>query len=146
MIGSWILTSDEFAVDNHMRREVYSPGAYLAASRRERIWHIEVHLPVKDVVLDPLFLGRRENGHFVAGVLPALGPLFCFLLVACDERRTKFSRVRQCRDERDRSVTKQRRRLCVFMEMTKDLARVGILHQIDDRRLTSGHEDGVVTV
>src|SRR5262245_641989 len=57
MVRSWILTSDEFAIDNHVRREIDRAGGHLAASRAERIRHVEVHLRVKNLVLDPLLFG-----------------------------------------------------------------------------------------
>src|SRR5215470_9826614 len=43
-------------------------------------------------------------------------------------------------------MAEQCRRLRVLMEVTKDLARVRVLHQVDDWRLPTGHEHASVAV
>src|SRR5215831_13829286 len=107
MVGPWILTSDELAIDNHVGLEIDCAGDYISTSCLKCVGHVEIHLRVKDVVFDPLFFGCRKNSHLVAGILPALSPFFGFVLISCDERCAKLSRVGHCRDERDRAMAEQ---------------------------------------
>src|SRR5215468_874934 len=137
MVGPRVLTSNELAIDDDVRLEI-RPGAHLATRSIERIRHVEIHLRVKDVVFDPLLFRGREDGHVVAGILPALGPFFGFLLIARDERRAKLPRARQRRDERDGAMAEECRGFRTLMETAKDLARIRVLHQIDNWCLTAG--------
>src|SRR5215510_3879568 len=146
MVGPRILSSDELAIDNHIGGEIDRPGGHLAACSLERIRHVEIHLCVKDVVLDPFLFRCRKNCHLVAGIWPSLGPFFGLVLITGDERCAKLSRVWHCRDERNRTVAEQCRGLRELMEVTEDLARVRVLHQVYDRRLATGHEHACVAV
>src|SRR5262249_21508835 len=146
MVGPRVLTSDELSIDNHVRGEIDRPGGHLAACSLERIGHVEIQLCVKDLVFDRYFFGCRENCHLVAGICPSLGPFFGLVLIACDERCAKLSRVRQCRYERNRTVAEQCRGLRELMEVTEDLARVRVLHQVYDWRLATRHEHACVAV
>src|SRR5262249_6947818 len=121
MVGPRILTSDQLAIDNHVGSEIDRPGGHLAACGCKRVRHVEIHLCVKDVVFDPFFFRCRKNCHLVTGVLPSLGPFFGLVLITSDERGAKLSRMRHRRDERNRAVAEQCRKLRMLMEMTKDL-------------------------
>src|SRR5262245_2209406 len=146
MVGPRILTRDELAIDNHVGVEIDSPGGHLAACSFERIRHVEIQLCVKDLGFDPFLFRCRKNRHLVAGIWPSLGPFFGLVLITRDERCAKLSRVWHCRDERNRTVAEQCRGLRELMEVTEDLARVRVLHQVYDRRLATGHEHACVAV
>src|SRR5215469_16597188 len=90
MVGPWILTSDEFTIDNHVGLEIDCSGDYISTSCLKCVGHVEINLRVKDVVFDPLFFGCRKNSHLVAGILPPFGPFFGLVLITCDERSAKL--------------------------------------------------------
>src|SRR5262245_40189507 len=54
MIGPRVLAGNELAIDDYVGLEVDLGCGHLAAGSRERLRHVEVHLRVKYVVLDPL--------------------------------------------------------------------------------------------
>src|SRR5262245_58711503 len=54
MIGPRVLAGNELAIDDNVGLEVDFGCGHLAACSRERLRHVEVHLRVKYVVLDPL--------------------------------------------------------------------------------------------
>src|SRR6516164_9870566 len=124
-----------------MGSEINRVRGDVAARYAQCIWHIEIELAAKDQFLNRFLLTGGEYRHLVASILPALGQFRRFGNVAINQGSAIFLCMRQRGKRGNRPMAKERGGLPARMEVAQDFAKIGVLHEIDDWRLTAGHED-----